>query len=107
MRTRTLLTAALLAIGPWQVVQAGEIVTWVDAQGVTHFGNPQLAPMDARAVEVEPANGMAVPQPLPVRSAGSGPVSVVLEKQPNRQLVGWRGHQWNVNRRRNHVRTPR
>ena len=53
--------------------------------------------------EVQPANGMVAPETPPSTSRGSGPATVVLEKKPNRALVGWRGHQWNVSRRpRNH-----
>ncbi|MEQ8860338.1 MAG: DUF4124 domain-containing protein [Pseudomonadales bacterium] len=105
MSISSLLTIAILASLPWQIALAGEIVTWVDADGVTHFGNPQLAPMAARSVEVAPANGMAVPEGAPTRRNGYGPATVILEKKPNRELVGWRGHQWNASRRpqrRNH-----
>lgn len=89
---------ALVAAGPLPAA-AGDIATWVDDAGVTHFGNPQFAPSDARPVEVQPANGMVVPEGPRHSSRSSGPATVVLEKRPNREMVGWRGHEWNVSRR--------
>lgn len=85
---------------------AGDIARWVDADGVTHFGNPQFGPRNAEPVHVEPANGMVAPTPITTTRAGGRPSVVVLEKQPNRDLVGWRGHAWTVsqNPRRNRHR---
>ncbi len=98
MHVRHLLPIAILTLAPLQLARADEIVRWVDENGTTHFGNPQLGPTDAEVVEVAPANGMDVPE-LPARAPSTGPVTVVLEKPPNRTLKGWRGHQWNVSRR--------
>ena len=38
-----------------------EVVRWVDADGVTHFTDPQFATVDAETVEVLPTNGMEAP----------------------------------------------
>jgi len=81
-------------------VCADDIVTWVDADGVTHFTNARLAPGDAEPVTVAPANGMAVPEGASApRTRGRGPTAVILEKPANRETIGFRGHQWNVSRR--------
>ena len=101
MKLPITLSVLVLALVPF-AARSDEIATWVDADGVTHFGNPQFAPDDARAVEVRPANGMVVPQTPHARPQQGGPSVVVLDKEPNRELVGWRGHQWNVSRRRTH-----
>ncbi len=104
IRPVTLIAAAAIALGG-ATAHSGEtgggtggaIARWVDADGVTHFGNPQFAPHDAEPVAVEPANGMAVPAAVPAASSGSrGPAVVVLEKKANRQTIGWRGHYWTV-----------
>jgi hypothetical protein len=47
---------------------------------------------------------MVVPETPAASHRGGGPATVVLEKKPNRALVGWRGHQWNASRRPNHHR---
>lgn len=96
IRPVTLIAAAAIALGG-ATAHAGEIARWVDADGVTHFGNPQFAPHNAEPVTVDPANGMAVPTAAPASSdGGRGPAVVVLEKKANRQTIGWRGHYWTV-----------
>jgi len=81
-------------------VCADDIVTWVDADGVTHFTNARLAPGDAEPVAVAPANGMAVPEDVPgARARSRGPTAGIIEKPSNRETIGFRGHQWNVSRR--------
>ncbi|XOV85655.1 MAG: DUF4124 domain-containing protein [bacterium] len=75
------------------VVYAGEVATWVDANGVTHFGNPQFAPPgEAQVVDVKPANGMDVVNTSDVRRAGSnGPRVSVLERTHFENPRGFRG----------------
>ncbi len=73
---------------------AQDIARWVDEQGVTHFGNPQFAPagmQDVTLVEVQPANGMAVPVAPPVQKRGAR--YVVLKKKGKVNPNGWTGHQ--------------
>ena len=79
--------------------EASDIVTWVDDEGVTHFGNARLAPAAARRVEVAPANGMATPATPPSRATDGGPAMILIERTANRETIGWRGHDWNVRRR--------
>ena len=85
---------------------AGDIVRWMDADGVTHFGNPQFGPSHAEQVEVAPANGMDVPEGVTTSSSRGGPVLVKIDKKPNRQVIGFRGYQWTLsqNPRRHHRR---
>lgn len=109
MKTTAALPAASLltvcvALGG-ATAQAGEIARWVDADGVTHFGNPQFAPDQAVPVQVTPANRMDVPESLPASATRrGGPSVVVLEKEANRQTRGWRGHYWSVRQNPRHVR---
>ncbi|MCB1686417.1 MAG: DUF4124 domain-containing protein [Pseudomonadales bacterium] len=72
--------------------QGAEVVRWVDSKGVTHFGDPQLAPLHADAVPVDiaPANGM-VPAVAPgVSSNGEGLRVVTLKLEGKRNKKGWR-----------------
>jgi hypothetical protein len=81
----------MAAAGPAQAADTN-IATWVDANGVTHFGNGQFAPANAKSIAVEPANGMDVPAAVPSSSSRAGkPAMVEIKKQPNRQTKGWRG----------------
>ncbi len=72
----TALAAALSIVAMLSMAAAGQafadshIATWVDENGVTHFGNTQFAPSNAESVEVAPANGMDVPAAVP-RSSSS------------------------------------
>lgn len=78
---------------------ASDIVTWTDDQGVVHFGNARLGPTAARRVDVAPANGMDKPEVPAARDAANGPAMILIEREPNRETIGWRGHDWNVKRR--------
>ncbi len=52
----------LAAIGISGSASAGGIAYWVDAEGVTHYGNPQFAPAgESNLIEVQAANIMDVP----------------------------------------------
>jgi hypothetical protein len=67
------------------------IVRWVDAEGVTHYGNAQLAPANATAVSLAPANGMVAPTGgVSTQSRSSGPVWTVIDRQPKQNRIGWR-----------------
>lgn len=78
---RRLLALTILLSAP--VASAETIARWVDAQGITHFGDPQFAPADAGRVEVAPTNGMAVPERVPGRSA-SGPRWSLISRAPRK-----------------------
>ncbi len=71
MATTIRSTLALFLLLALQPVSAESIARWVDADGVTHFGNPQFAPAGAKMVEVAPTNGMAVPENVPSRQAST------------------------------------
>ena len=87
------IVAVVLCCSP--VVYAGEVATWVDNNGVTHFGNPQFAPPgEAQAVVVKPANGMdVVVTNNNRRSASSGPTVSILERTRVENPRGFRGYQ--------------
>ena len=56
-----ILTALLLSITA-TTAGADTIARWVDAEGVTHFGDGQFAPAHAETVKIQPANGMVKPE---------------------------------------------
>ncbi len=97
----TVLAAALSIIAMLSMATAGQafaetsdsgIATWVDGNGITHFGNSQFAPANASPVDVAPANGMDVPAAVSFSSRQSRqPSMVAIKKKPNRQTKGWRG----------------
>ena len=94
----TALAAALSIVAVLSMAAAGQacadsrIATWMDENGVTHFGNTQFAPTNAESVEVAPANGMDVPATAPSSGSSNGkPSMVAIRKKPNRQTKGWRG----------------
>ncbi|MCR9262170.1 MAG: DUF4124 domain-containing protein [Pseudomonadaceae bacterium] len=83
--------AVVLCCSP--VAYAGEVATWVDNNGVTHFGNPQFAPPgEAESVSVKPANGMDVVETNGNRrSSSSGPSVSVLKRTRVENPRGFRG----------------
>ena len=83
-----ILLVALFAAGG---VAANDVMRWTDENGVTHFGSPQFAPTEAESVDVEPANGMAVPSNTgdPLTDA-RGPTFTKLEMAPKKNPRGWR-----------------
>ncbi|MEE4281750.1 MAG: DUF4124 domain-containing protein [Pseudomonadales bacterium] len=85
--------AVVLCCSP--AAYAGEVATWIDNNGVTHFGNPQFAPPgEAQAVVVKPANGMDVVATNNNRRAGSsGPRVSILERNRVENPRGFRGYQ--------------
>ncbi|MDH3641218.1 MAG: DUF4124 domain-containing protein [Gammaproteobacteria bacterium] len=90
----------LLAGGFTQFAAAGEIVRWVDENGITQFTDPQLAAAPATTVEVQPANAMDVPTAAPARTTGR-PAFTKISKPPKKNKRGWQGYQTNRKRNRN------
>jgi hypothetical protein len=82
--------AAFAALSFASAAHGDAVVRWVDANGVTHFGNPQFAPPDAAPVDLEPANGMDVPEYVE-NSRGDGPNVVTLKYKTVENKRGWRG----------------
>ncbi len=66
------------------------VASWVDDQGVTHFGNPQFAPDSAKMLEVADTNRMDIPKNAPADTA-NGPTWSVIELAPKQNKKGWRG----------------
>ena len=82
------LTAALTFSTP--LAADDTIARWVDADGVTHFGNLQFAPQHATRISMAPVNGMDVPEQVPDTSSAGGPVWTVIDRQPPQNRIGWR-----------------
>lgn len=81
-----LITTSSLATEP-------AIARWVDAEGVTHFGNPQFAPPQSHStVAVEPTNTMAVPPRLKSDPARTGPTVFTLDRSKFKNKRGFRGY---------------
>lgn len=66
------------------------VASWVDDQGLTHFGNTQLAPDDATTFKVAVTNSMDVPKNVPSLNKGTGPIWTVIEQPPKQNKKGWR-----------------
>lgn len=81
----------LVAVALAQFAAAGEIVRWVDENGVTQFTDPQLAAAPATTVDVQPANAMVVPTGAPTSTA-TGPSFTRISKPPKKNKRGWRGY---------------
>ena len=76
------------------VTFADEVVTWTDANGVTHFGNAQFAPAGkGQAVDIKPANAMDAPDTSKVRGSrhNQGPSVVTLDRPLVKNPRGFRG----------------
>lgn len=91
-RALSLAAGLMFAALGTQSVAAGEIVRWVDADGVTQFTDPQLAAAPATVVEVQPANGMAVPSGAPPSNSGRA-TFIKISKAPKKNKRGWQGYQ--------------
>ncbi len=70
---------------------AQEVARWVDADGVTHFGDPQFASATATMIKIGPTNGMDVPSAVPQLSHGR-PRFYQIKKAPKVNKGGFRGH---------------
>ena len=74
---------------------ADEVVKWVDADGVTHFGNAQFAPREgAERVDLKEANGMDAPNLMILERAPEYRQlnGVVVERAHVKNPRGWRGY---------------
>ena len=90
--TQLLSIAGLACIAIWShSAAATEIVRWVDESGVTQFTDRQFSPGPATVVEVQPANGMAVPTGGLTRKSGPKPVARI-GIAPKKNKGGWRGY---------------
>ena len=88
----TSLAALSCVVGFWTPLSfAQEVARWVDAEGVTHFGDPQFASATATMIEIGPTNGMDVPSAVPQLSYGR-PRFYRINKAPKVNKGGFRGH---------------
>ena len=72
-------------------VEARETVArWVDADGVTHYGNVQFAPTHAVLEVVGPANAMDAPEVQNAPPAANGPAWSLISRPPKQNPKGWR-----------------
>ncbi len=93
MLSKLLLAVALAGSATYcfSEASAGDVVRWVDANGVAQFTDPRFAP-HAPVVHIPPANVMDVPEAPTQRSQGR-PNMVKIDKAPKKNKRGWRGHQ--------------
>ena len=85
--------AGLLLLVSATTAAAGTISRWVDAEGVTHFGDGQFAPANAETVIIQPANGMVKPEMSltpSARGSQGGPVWTKLSLPEKQNVKGWR-----------------
>ncbi len=79
--------------------KAGEVLKWVDTNGVTHFGDRNAAPdAGASVIKLQKANGMVAPD---TRILGQGPNAaqhVTLQHEGVQNKRGWRGFEDNLAR---------
>lgn len=68
-----------------------DIVRWVDAKGVTHFGNRMFAPPDHAPVTVAPTNGMEPAYHSGQQARRGGPAVVNLSRTRMENKRGFRG----------------
>ena len=81
---------ALVLLTTTSLTCAGEVVRWIDDEGIVQFTDPSYAP-HAQLVEIPRANGMSVPEGAP--QAREGRASFVkIAKAPKRNKRGWRGY---------------
>ena len=93
LTTASLIALTVLLAGSAAASPQSEIVTWVDADGVTHFGNPQFAPpQQHQPVSVNPANGMVAPKlPAGYQAQQRGKNIVTLDRTKLKNKRGFRG----------------
>lgn len=92
MLRKLLCSLAFCTLFVASAVAANDVVKWVDADGVTHFGNAQFAPPGtAEAVELHPANGMDVPE-VPAVESPKRFQTVVLKRKKRTNPRGFRGY---------------
>jgi hypothetical protein len=71
-----------------------EVLKWVDANGVTHFGDRVTAPDGgARIIEVQQANGMVAPDTSVLNRKQAMAQTLTLERASVTNKRGWRGYE--------------
>lgn len=92
MRKASCVFACLMILFAASSASAGaDIVRWVDAKGVTHFGNRMLAPPDHTTVQVKPTNGMVPAYHSGQQARRGGPAVVNLSRTRMENKRGFRG----------------
>lgn len=77
--------------------KAGEVLKWVDANGLTHFGDRNAAPdSGARVIRLQKANGMVAPDTGILDYDTNTAQHVTLQRQVVQNKRGWRGYEENV-----------
>ena len=92
MRQASYLFASLLMLLTASSASADDIVRWVDAEGVTHFGNRMFAPPEHSTVTVEPTNGMVPAYYNSQQPRRNGPAVVNLSRPRVENQRGFRGY---------------
>jgi hypothetical protein len=86
--TQALSATALVCAAVWtHSAVAGEIVRWVDEDGVTQFTDGQFSAGPATVVQVQPANGMVVPI-SPETHRGGSPTVTRIAMAPKKNTRG-------------------
>lgn len=78
---------------------AGDVVKWVDQNGVTHFGDAQFAPAEgAEKITIGPTNPMdETDTGILHRVSTAKPMNVVtVSREVRRNPRGWRGYNGRV-----------
>lgn len=95
---KTAFAGLILLLFP-SAAAATEIMRWVDADGVVHFGDRHAAPQrGAEVIELREANGMDAPEVPTARPARSANV-VRLDRSKLENKRGWRGYDSRPRRR--------
>ena len=85
----TLLLLAASLTGSMAARADASIASWVDANGVTHFGDWHLAPAHASTVAVGDTNGMVAPE-ITSRRPKARTQWTMIERAPKQNPKGWR-----------------
>jgi|GEM_PF-2367543 len=81
--------------------KAGEVLKWVDANGVTHFGDRNAAPDSGAAViKLKKANGMVAPDTAVLNQGANSAQLVTIQRPEVENKRGWRGYEENLARNR-------
>ncbi|MGE0623133.1 MAG: DUF4124 domain-containing protein [Pseudomonadales bacterium] len=79
-----------VALSSAHVAAAETVARWVDANGITHFGDVQLAPPHAELERIGPANAMDAPAVQATGSSATGPSWSLINRPPKQNPKGWR-----------------
>jgi hypothetical protein len=74
------------------VAAGADVVSWVDADGVTHFGDRMFAPAEHAVVDVKPVNGMEPASYGVAQRSQRGPAVVNLSRTHIKNKRGFRGY---------------